>query len=344
MKICYILASNDDGGLETHVLDLCFELANLNQDIMLIAPAKFQKICDKRIGFHAMKFEMSRYNPLSLYKLAKTIRKNAPDIVHAHGGKAAYMLSLIHRWIPGFRVATNHGFKRKFPGYPGIQALIGVSKSILEPVEHPHKKVIYNGPQNYAGPAFDRLWCDRKWDLCNDLPLTIAAGRLVPVKGYDVLISSWKPEFGYLLLMGEGPENNRLKELIADTGSSRFVKLVGFQKHLGGLLPCADLVVFSSHREGFSYVLAEALIAGVPVVSTKVPGAIEVLPDRYLAEIGDSASLSRTIAVCLLNYRESLDQMKPVFEWARSNLSSSQMAKHTKTFYDDLVINHAKIE
>lgn len=339
MKVCFVLASDEEGGLENHVLDLCQELTVLGLEVLLIAPERFKSKCCKSVLFKAFNFSGSRRNFISLYKLCAAIRICKADIVHAHGCKAASMLAIIHRWIPGYRIATNHGYKKKFPRYPGIQAVVGVSETILKPIRHPNKILIHNGAPPYTGPLIGRQECNLRWGLRDDLPLTLAAGRLVAVKGYDVLIHSWRKEFGYLLICGEGPEFERLKQLIKKLDLDRYIKLVGFQRYFRGIIRCANLVVFSSHREGFSYVLIEALLSKVPVVSTKVPGALEVLPENQLAEINDSKSLAHAIERCLFRYQQCLDDMEPVFEWAKNNLTVRQMALKIKRLYEDSIIH-----
>ncbi|MFO0937203.1 MAG: glycosyltransferase [Gemmataceae bacterium] len=114
--------------------------------------------------------------------------------------------------------------------------------------------------------------------------VVLAAGRLSPEKGFDVLVDAAKrvavkhPQTGFLVF-GEGVERDSLMERIREAGlESRFI-LAGFTAELDRLLPNADLVVLPSRTEGLPNVALEASAAGVPVVATAVGGTPEVVAD-----------------------------------------------------------------
>jgi glycosyltransferase involved in cell wall biosynthesis len=111
----------------------------------------------------------------------------------------------------------------------------------------------------------------------------ISVGKLdCCTKGYDSLIKIHKRllEIGVvnqLFIVGEGAEREKLKRLIRETGTEKTCKLLGFSDNPYKFVVNADLFVCSSHVEGFSTAVTEALILGVPVVSTNVSGAKELL-------------------------------------------------------------------
>lgn len=112
--------------------------------------------------------------------------------------------------------------------------------------------------------------------------LFVTAGRLVNEKGYDRLI----PIVGKLIvegfdfrlwIVGEGPQRELLQDLIREWELEDIVTLQGFQTNPYPFIAAADWFVSSSRSEGYSTVITEALILGIPVVSTQCAGMKELL-------------------------------------------------------------------
>lgn len=113
----------------------------------------------------------------------------------------------------------------------------------------------------------------------------ISVGKLIPLKGYDKLIRIHKKllEEGLnncLYILGEGPEHQKLQNIIDENELQNSCKLLGFNENPYKFVKNADLFVCSSEREGFSTAVTEALVLGIPVVSTNVSGANELLGDN----------------------------------------------------------------
>lgn len=110
----------------------------------------------------------------------------------------------------------------------------------------------------------------------------ISIGRLSKVKAYDRLLRIVKQlkDNGYefeLWLLGQGEEKNKLEEYISKNKMEDVVKIQGFQSNPYKYLTLCDLFVCSSISEGFSTAITEALILGLPVISTEVSGVKEQL-------------------------------------------------------------------
>lgn len=110
----------------------------------------------------------------------------------------------------------------------------------------------------------------------------VSVGRLTQPKGYDHLIGQMskilhKNPQVKLYLIGEGEERENLEFKINELGLNNKVVLTGFMKNPYSLMKDMDLFVCSSVAEGFSLVIAEAMIVGLPIISTECSGPSELL-------------------------------------------------------------------
>lgn len=111
----------------------------------------------------------------------------------------------------------------------------------------------------------------------------ISIGRLVNDKGYDELIRIVDKLINKdklklrCYLLGEGPLRKQLEDMIVDFHLEDKVILTGFLNNPYTLLAKMDLFVCSSKSEGYSLVVAEAMILNIPVVSMNVSGPAELL-------------------------------------------------------------------
>ena len=103
----------------------------------------------------------------------------------------------------------------------------------------------------------------------------VAAGRLVDVKGFDLLIRAVAlcPTLTLrVLILGEGPSLGKLEALVSELGVGERIRFVGFQKNPYAFFARADAFVLSSRYEGLPNVLLEAMACGTPVIATPAPG------------------------------------------------------------------------
>lgn len=117
-------------------------------------------------------------------------------------------------------------------------------------------------------------------------PTIITAGRLVSWKGFETLITAveeLRDEFKYikLLIIGGGPEKQKLEEIIVKKQLFKNVHLTGVmdKQNLFKHIAAADLFVLNSSYEGFSHQLLETLAVGTPVVTTRGGGNPELITD-----------------------------------------------------------------
>ena len=336
MNICLVMGGDETGGLETHFADLAGGLAALagpDEQVAAIAHERFADAFDDAVRFVPLDLTRGRRNPLLKWRLGRIVRDLAPDVVHAHGGKAAHLLAAVYPKARAVRpnarlVGTVHGLKKNLAAYRRFDAVIGVSAGVLAALDHPRKIVIHNGVAPAPSPV-SAGELRRRFDIPSLRPVTLAVGRLVPVKGLTKLVEVWHEGLGQLLILGDGPQREALEALAV----GKPVTLAGFQADARALMGGADLLAIASEREGFSYTMVEALHARLPVISTPVPGALDFLPASHIAPPDD---LGVAIARCLRDLDGARERMRDTFDWAADALTVERMAKQTRDVYDGL--------
>jgi glycosyltransferase involved in cell wall biosynthesis len=135
--------------------------------------------------------------------------------------------------------------------------------------------------------------------------LLVAVGRLVPQKGFDLLLDAFAvvaPNFPAwtLVIWGEGKERSRLERKRDALGLRDRVRLPGVTERSGIWVETADAFVLSSRFEGWGIVLLEAMAAGLPAVSFDCEWGprdmIEDGVDGILVPREDVAALARALA------------------------------------------------
>jgi len=135
-----------------------------------------------------------------------------------------------------------------------------------------------------------------------DSKTIVAAGRLVPEKGFDLLIAAFAqlgdPE-ARLVIVGNGPDETRLRGLVVQHGLEDRVVFPGYVADTRPWLDQARLFVLSSRFEGYPAVLIEALAAGRQVVATAcTPAATELIDatSGRVVPIDDAGQMADAIA------------------------------------------------
>lgn len=145
------------------------------------------------------------------------------------------------------------------------------------------------------------------YDFSNKFKL-ITIGRLTHQKGYDRLLEVHKKLVNEgldfeLLILGDGEKRLEIEEFININKLHDSVKLLGFRSNPYAFIKRSDLFVCSSRAEGFSTVATEAIILGVPIVTTECAGMKELLGDSEYGLIvkNDTDSLYNGLKLILTN-------------------------------------------
>jgi glycosyltransferase involved in cell wall biosynthesis len=133
--------------------------------------------------------------------------------------------------------------------------------------------------------------------IAEECPVILIVGRLSAEKDHHTLLeavarvrSKFEP---HLVIVGEGPERNRIEQRIAQPDLKGRVTLTGQQKSAAPYYGIANVAVLSSRSEGSPNALLEAMAAQVPVVATRVGGIPEIVAHDESALLVDPGNVSQ---------------------------------------------------
>ena len=316
MRIIHILHGNVMiGGMEKFCLDLCNELSK-EHDVMLLADECFKPYISDRVEYVPLDLKRSRNNPFFLYKLYKLFKKFNPDIFHPHKQKSILILQRLQKFLPVPFVATKQDMKIKKAFY-GLKYAVTITEETRSTIRAAHIYKIYNGIP-YNEPS--KIKMSKSFNI-------VAIGGLKPVKGYDKLIDMMDrlPFDAHLTLVGDGILRESFEEQIERLGIKNRVTLVGFQDKVSDYIYSADLQIISSLSEGFSLAMVEGIFYAKVLVSTKVSGCTELLPDKLLFDIED---VTKKVTDVYENYASYEKEFKEVKDRYRNELTMEVCAKN----------------
>jgi len=186
------------------------------------------------------------------------------------------------------------------------------------------------------------LLAAQKTGLPTDLPLLCAVGRLSEEKGFVRLVQIHKRllDKGYphrLVIVGEGPEMEKIEEAIHQTGTQETVILTGYQENPYPYMKQSKFMVCASYTEGLPVVAMEALSLGIPIVSS-APSVGELFAKEKCGVIteNDDESLEYGIEHMLAD-RSFFADVKQAAERRSAFFDGKRMVREVEQVFMDLV-------
>jgi glycosyltransferase involved in cell wall biosynthesis len=330
-RVCLVTEAAG-GGVGRHFLDLAEGLARRGVEVVAIySPGRCDALFRERkaevAGVQFVELPLRRAvhpaDMIDLGKLIRCIRRHGPfDILHGHSSKGGALARLAGRYLKIPAIYTPHAFVTLDPTLSRMKRAIygGVERWLarraagviaVSPDEASHARAlgidahqVYVVPNGIDGPQFPtRDDARRKLSLSpNDLIIGFV-GRLAPQKAPDVLLEAFariadRTPSARLVFVGSGPLEATLRQRIDQLGLKSRVLLTGDQVATT-LMPAFDIFCLSSRYEGMTYVLLEALRAGLPIVATDVGGVSLCVAEDIngiIVEPGNAAALAEALS------------------------------------------------
>jgi len=264
----------------------------------------------------------------ALAQLVRLIRRERPAVVHTHTSKAGFVgrLAAVVARAPAV-IHQPHG--HIFYGYYGPRRTSvftalerraarwtdriitltdrGAAEHLAHGIGRAEQYVtvpsgVPTAELRAAAPTRDEARA--RLGLGADAIVIVGLGRLVPIKGFDLLVRALSIVISQVpsacvLLVGEGAERAHLETIAASLGVASCLQLTGETTNVAPYLAAADVVAVPSRNEGMGRVIVEAMALGRPVVATAVGGIPDVVTDGECGRVVEPEDVDALAAVLI---------------------------------------------
>ncbi|WP_045742215.1 glycosyltransferase family 4 protein [Actinoplanes rectilineatus] len=288
-----LVLGSSTGGIGRHVASLARGLAAAGCRVLVCGPAATDEhfgLSTSGVDFAAVEIpaDPGPQDSGAIRQLRKAIAGRDAEVIHAHGLRAAFVVSLARTGVPLVVTWHNAVLARGLKGQAGAllerivarnaDLTLGASEDLVERALALGAKSARLGP--VAAPAMGaprrtRAAVRAEFRLRGDTPLILSVGRLHPQKHYDLLVQGaarWRDldPAPVVVVAGSGPSYMNLAQEASRLHAP--LHLLGHRTDVPDLLLGADLAVITSDWEARQLFAQEALRAGVPLITTAVGG------------------------------------------------------------------------
>lgn len=333
-----LVCSRSDGQRRIVVNDVAVERVRSFGDVLSLpaAPAYPLRLW-RRIGEHDL-LALHAPFPLADLVFALGFGRNRPLIVHWHADIVSH--AALRRFVEPLMRRT---LRRAEAIIVSDAVLLSNTPLLQEFADKCHVVPFGVDVAQYDKPAL------RHDHFSERGRLVLACGRLVPYKGFDVLIRAAVDRNFEVWIVGEGRERARLEQLITSLGVSDRVRLLGSvpESERVKLMCIADVFVMPSvtNAETFGLVQLEAMAAGRPIVNTSLDTAVPHVARDGIEAItvppGDHDKLARAIETLIGDPDRRRRMGQAARRRAATTYSTATFREGIKTVYCDAVASNA---
>lgn len=323
MKIVHTEASCGWGGQEIRILEEARELIARGHEVHLLCP-RAARIFEEapRFGVPATALPIGRKKLTGIFSLRRWLLEHRPDVINTHSSTDAWLAALACLLIPvappivrtrHISAAVPNNFTTRWLYAHATRYIVTTGESLR------HQLVVQNGfpadkiasvptgidPERYTPgdkTAIRGLLVDL--GVPASAPLLVIVATLRSWKGHLYLLEALAalPD-AHLAIVGDGPYRPSIEQKLSELGLAGRVTLAGQQRDVTPWLQAADLFVLPSYaNEGVPQAILQAMMSGLPVVSTTVGAIAEAVEDGstgYLVAPRDADALRDALASLL---------------------------------------------
>jgi glycosyltransferase involved in cell wall biosynthesis len=349
VRVVHVHRIRGISGSERHLLTLLPALAEQGIESVFVGlddPASEPEPFYRELGVEWVRVRCPRdLDPALGWRVRRELRRLRPDVVHTHLVHADVYGALGAGRIP--LVSTKHNDDRfRLGPFRYVERALGRRASRVIAITEALRRFCVDRVGLPAAKVevvhygLDAL--PEPWGESVEVPIPAGArvllcvGRLAEQKGVDIAVRALAKirehePAAVLVVLGEGPERRRL-EALAGEG----VYLPGRVGDAASWYRRAELLVHPARWEGFGLALLEAMLAGKPVVATRVSSAPEIVADGetgLLVPPEDPEALARTVIELLAASQTAAAMGQAGLVRAGAEFSVAKMAERTAGVY-----------
>jgi glycosyltransferase involved in cell wall biosynthesis len=306
MKVAHLIDALGWGGAQTLLLTFAKTARQFDVETVIIGvkPDPTHSPLPemlKEAGAQVVIYSFTKlYDPRAVPTIADFLKKERVDVIQTHLSHANIYGCMAGKLANIPSIATLHNTKARSQGRTGMRQSVehfclrngatrviavgqNVATAFSKVIEQERMDIIPNAVTPGIVISPDERTALRA-GLVGDpaRPLLIAVGRLTGQKGYDDMIAAFaqaaKPHpDAALVIVGTGELESNLRQQAASLGLAKKVYFTGSRSDVPRLLAASDIYLNTSHWEGLSIAMLEAMAAGLPVVATRVGDAEKLL-------------------------------------------------------------------
>lgn len=367
IRVLHILWSGGIGGTEEYIINLIKHLDPRRYENHLCFLSQKGQIYEEinksdsfRVDFIGIK---SGYDIFGAVRFAKFLLRNRFDIIHSHMRNilSSFVLTAIANKTP--KVLTHHVgpidvrlFRKNrlfYKLYSGsFRKISAISNAVKENLvndlgyKYPELiEVVYNGVDLKKFNIDTPISSDFR-DLKNTGNHIIGfIGRMEYFKRPALFIEVAeelikKNRSFYFVMVGNGSEMEKCKNMIHNRNINENFKLLGFRRDIPNLLKLFDALLFTSAGEGFGIVLIEAMAMGVPVFAVNDGAVSEIIKHKengILLNTADPKIIAKEINE-VLNDNTLINRIKlNAIDDVRNRFSIEASVRKTERIYNELL-------
>jgi glycosyltransferase involved in cell wall biosynthesis len=367
MKLLFIITGLDYGGAEKMLLTNCTYLSAQGYTIKVVTLIKPQALVKdfNDLGIEVDVLNIKGYKDLfgALIKYKKIIKQFRPDLIHAHMvhanlfsriaaiffGKKAPLVNTTHD--PNFKKNRYRNFLYRITNWR-VDYITAISyesyKNYCEYTKVDPEKICYMDnlvdTGHFKRNSLERTQLRKDLKIDNQFVWT-AIGSFYEQKDYPNLLNAFSillkdyPDT-VLLILGRGPLENEIVNIIKKLELEKKVQLLGVRDNVAGILNASDAFVMSSAWEGQSIALLEAAASGLPIVATDVGGNSTVVKEKngFLVKPGNHYELYKGMSkIMKMDYNRLNEMGNQSRLVVVENYSVNRMVKKIVNLYSTLL-------